>query len=472
MEQRYKSARRRNVTLGKRDREALNARDVISLRHIGECMEALSELIEQDANGPMELDLDAPLAVASDLVDMWNEVVRIDPTPPQPRREHTAGKTIADFEARIGESGFEFSDYFRFQTPDQLRRLIAGFQMPAFATVGRRKFEMEEVLLVSLTRLSYPKRWADVTERFPNRDRWALKRMFYWFLNFMIDNWGYLLLNNLEWWAPSFGDCASTIRSKLMTLPNVNYRQFHPHPNDDNGFCIFSFIDNTMFAFSRPGGGPVRGGEQSERNDKLIQQAWWTGWKKLHGMKWQTVDLPNGMNLHVWGPVSVRHNDSYTLNKSDIEEKLRALQERLEFQVTYKMFGDSAYFPGEIMAVGGGRGMSSVRETIEWDYKDLKVLWKYCDYRVGLKLFKQPVGKIIFVSLLLRNAHCTMNGNQTAEYFSMQPPSFEDWTSQGRAAHPLPPDCIWSPDYDGGAVDDDDDEEEEEEEEEEEGDEL
>ena len=30
-------------------------------------------------------------------------------------------------------------------------------------------------------------------------------------------------------------------------------------------------------------------------------------------MKWQTLDLPNGMNMHVWGPVSLRHNDIWTL---------------------------------------------------------------------------------------------------------------------------------------------------------------
>ena len=30
----------------------------------------------------------------------------------------------------------------------------------------------------------------------------------------------------------------------------------------------------------------------------------------------KTVDLPNGMNFHAWGPVSVRHNDLYTYSRS------------------------------------------------------------------------------------------------------------------------------------------------------------
>ena len=52
--------------------------------------------------------------------------------------------------------------------------------------------------------------------------------------------------------------------------------------------------------------------------------------------------MPNGMNLHVWGPVSVRHNDLYTLVNFEIEGKLENLQINIPFQ--YKMFGDPSRF--------------------------------------------------------------------------------------------------------------------------------
>ena len=81
-----------------------------------------------------------------------------------------------------------------------------------------------------------------------------------------------------------------------------------------------------MTAMCRPGGGPITGGVQAPRVDKLVQQAWWTGWKKLHGLKMQTVFMPNGMDFEVWGPVSVRHNDNYTLANSSILEKLEQCQ--------------------------------------------------------------------------------------------------------------------------------------------------
>ena len=94
----------------------------------------------------------------------------------------------------------------------------------------------------------------------------------------MIVNWGYLLLNNLEFRLPYFPACAEAMRVKLATLPNISNRQEWPSAYDPaGGFCVFSIIDNTLNATCRPGGGPRTGGEQAPRVDRLIQQAWWTG---------------------------------------------------------------------------------------------------------------------------------------------------------------------------------------------------
>jgi hypothetical protein len=205
----------------------------------------------------------------------------------------------------------------------------------------------------------------------------------------------------------------------------------------------------------RVGGGPLTGGEQAPRLPKEIQQAWWTGWKKLHGLKWQTVALPNGCDFEVHGPASVRHNDNYTLDQSRIEDKLAELQ--ADEELTYAMFGDSAYSDSEWIVTGDGRGMSSVREPIEWDYKDLKTMWKAIDYKHALKMRNQPISKIMFVCMLFRNAHNCMNGSQTSRYFRMNPPSFEEWVSLGPKAHPLPNTCIWSEDYAGLAFEEEED---------------
>ena len=54
-------------------------------------------------------------------------------------------------------------------------------------------------------------------------------------------------------------------------------------------------------------------GEGEARVSREIQQDRYTGSKKLHGMKWQSITLVNGMDFHIWGPVSMRKPDMYNL---------------------------------------------------------------------------------------------------------------------------------------------------------------
>ena len=82
------------------------------------------------------------------------------------------------------------------------------------------------------------------------------------------------------------------------------------------------------------------------------------------------MDMPNGMNFDVFGPISVRRNDNYNLNQSKIEAKMRQLQAGKPLK--YKILGDSAYWPSDVIVSGGGRGIAAVRQPIEYNYKDLK----------------------------------------------------------------------------------------------------
>ena len=82
--------------------------------------------------------------------------------------------------------------------------------------------------------------------------------------------------------------------------------------------------------------------------------------------------------------------------------------------------------------------MAAVRETIEWSYKDLKQLFAYTQYENALKLLDQPLAKIYFVCMLLRNIHVTLNGCQASKYFKLLPPTLQDWTKNGPQHKPLP----------------------------------
>jgi hypothetical protein len=92
-----------------------------------------------------------------------------------------------------------------------------------------------------------------------------------------------------------------------------------------NPMPIGSFIDSTCISASRPGGGPDSN-DPTKRKNPLIQQAFYNGWKSIHGLKAQSVDLPNGMSYHVSDVDSARHNDLYTWGESNINELLSNAQ--------------------------------------------------------------------------------------------------------------------------------------------------
>ena len=113
-------------------------------------------------------------------------------------------------------SSSNFSGLFRFRSPADLQRLHDSFGLPDNVKVHTYKTTGEEILMISLVRLSYPHRWGDVERIFPGIKRWKLQRCFYWFLDFMIQNWCYLILNNRDYWVPQMGAMASAIVSQLL----------------------------------------------------------------------------------------------------------------------------------------------------------------------------------------------------------------------------------------------------------------
>jgi hypothetical protein len=258
------------------------------------------------------------------------------------------------------------------------------------------------------------------------------------FLSFMVNQWGYLLSNNFDYWVPMLDGFAESIRLKCRDLGVL-------FPED---FNICAFTDNTMNATCRAGGGSTNDGVFSPRNDPNIQRAWYNGWKKLHGLKWQTIDLPNGMNGHVWGPVSVRHNDLWTLQHSNLNDVIRDAQVGRRFQ--FNIYGDSAYMHLDASHIRArhnytnltdrekveNRVMSSVRECIEWNYGELVKYFPLLKWKMVLKIRQMPVGDIYLTSMIFRNAFNCLKPGQTSQYFRHRPPTLDHWLAQGPNARP------------------------------------
>jgi len=189
---------------------------------------------------------------------------------------------------------------FRFRNKLQLKSLLNSFQLPeAFISMCGHRFNTEELLLVTLFRFHTSVIGTDDT----------FKMIFGWpegkvymgvklFVSYFVHNWGYLIQDNIEYWVPSLPYFSECIRNKLL-----DYGCAFPHSYVVGGFNVFGFIDNVVYPTCRPGSGPSRDGVRAPRYNPLIQRSFYNGWKSQHGIKYQTIGLPNGLMFHTWGPI-------------------------------------------------------------------------------------------------------------------------------------------------------------------------
>ena len=71
--------------------------------------------------------------------------------------------------------------------------------------------------------------------------------------------------------------------------------------------------------------------------------------------------------------------------------------------------------------------MSAVRESVEWLFGDIINYFKFMDFNNNLKIGLSSVGKMYIVSVLLCNALTCINGNQTSDFFNLDPPTLEEY---------------------------------------------
>eukprot|EP01041_Mallomonas_annulata_P009563 gene9563-19867_t len=188
----------------------------------------------------------------------------------------------------------------------------------------------------------------------------------------------------------------------------------------------------------RPIGGPKLRGKRSNRNFPLILSSFYNRWKIVHGIKFQTVNLPNGMFLHVCGSVSCRHNDNFCLDDGGLEEKLEMRQEGGEIKYCIYAYTSTISNGGYIHSgyrsevltdqqKYENKGMKICRQSIQWDHGTVTNLVRFITFNKGLRLRQSMVDKSVFVSFLLTNAYSCINGIETTEHFECQPPYIFEW---------------------------------------------
>ena len=71
--------------------------------------------------------------------------------------------------------------------------------------------------------------------------------------------------------------------------------------------------------------------------------------------------------------------------------------------------------------------MSKVRTSVEWVFGDIVRSFKFMDFKNNLKIGLSQIGKMYLVCALIQNAITCMYGNQTSNYFDLNPPTVHEY---------------------------------------------
>ena len=132
-----------------------------------------------------------------------------------------------------------------------------------------------------------------------------------------------------------------------------------------------------------------------------------------------------------------READTDLLGDSGLIEQMYELT--IDLLKKYKIYGDGV-FPniGNIVSKHVGNTtredrfenaiMTKIRIANEWAYGITENLYKILKWSYGLRIRQnQEVSYYYLTATVLRNAHCTLYGNQMSEYFDCYPPTLESY---------------------------------------------
>jgi nuclease HARBI1 len=178
---------------------------------------------------------------------------------------------------------------------------------------------------------------------------------------------------------------------------------------------VWGFIDGTLRKTCRP---------------SFFQRLAYSGHKRCHGIKFQSVTTPDGLIALMYGPIPGSRHDSFMLGESNLIQQLREVIPLNDQGIPlYQLYGDPAY-PQSGVLYGGFRNppagsieanwnteMSRVTESVEWMFKEIAIQWLYLDFRQSMKIFKSPIAKFYIIGAFLTNLRCCCYGSQTVQYF-------------------------------------------------------
>lgn len=278
-----------------------------------------------------------------------------------------------------------------------------------FTTDSGHKSTGQEGLCILLRRLAYPNRLTDLEALF-GKSGPALSQIINFMTNHIYNNFGHILshLSNLPWLTlDRLRLYAQAVQAKGAPIPNC-----------------FGFIDGTTRGICRP---------------TQNQETYYSGHKRHHCVKFQSVVCPDGMIVSLKGAYEGRKHDAGIFRDSQL---YRQLEQCVRFPngENFILYGDKAYgikelllspYPERVDMTQQQREfnerMSKVRIAVEWGFGKIISEFAFLDFKKNQKILLQEVGSMYMTAVILTNCHSCLYGNQTAQNFNTMPVELEQY---------------------------------------------
>jgi hypothetical protein len=300
-----------------------------------------------------------------------------------------------------------FRAHFRFERAE-LQYIVDNLELPEFIISDQRdRGTSWEVMCLMCMKYAFPTRFCTLTREF-GRSGCAMSRL--------IRTLRQLL----------FSRFASALRSP----PPLCALQCACFASKCRAICgnpiVVGFIDGTVREICRP---------------SKLQGPLYSGKDRIHSLKYQAINTPDGIIRHLAGPYPGSRHDQFMLSHSRILDWVSGFPRQAGTDCPHVIYADAGYctVPGLLMVpfhddainalhAGYNMAMSSARISVEWAFGGILRHWASLRYVPGQKLLgNSRIGQMYFVAALLTNLLNCVRPNQTSQYFACTPPSLQEY---------------------------------------------
>ena len=298
---------------------------------------------------------------------------------------------------------------FRFDQAE-MKLIVSMLPFPeVLITEHRDRVHLLEAFSIFCGRLCYPTRWCDMHKDF-GRSTSALSRIF----NLVLD----LIVTRVM---------ARVLFYPLEQSRYEEYRQCFVRKGADPELRIVAVLDAKKLMSCRP---IHFQGTQYDRH------------KKGHGLKFKTLEGPDGLGISCARACDGRRGDGYIFRHSNLEN----FWHNHPIANNYRKLADSAYpttnwtlslfkrLPGQNLPPDRhafNTTYSPMRTCVEWGYEKVVRHWAYIDYKKQMKIERVRMEAMWHVAFWLTNViTCIRRSNQISEYFELLPPTAEEYLAK------------------------------------------